>query len=165
MEPFARGFADHLAGQGYTANSAALQLGVMAHASRWLAAGGWGVEDVTAPRVEEFLSARRAAGYRQYLSAKAMAPLMGYLRGLGVAPAEVRGPVTPTDALLGRYRQWLIGERSVAAGTARGYADAVRPFVTSRPELRLGAGAGRGTPLVTHGCSRRAHFARTRCRG
>ena len=132
LEPFARGFADRLASEGYTANSAALQLGVMAHASRCLAAGGWGVEDLTVARVEEFLSARRAAGYRQYLSAKAMAPLMGYPRGLGVAPALVRGPMTPADALLGRYREWLIGERSVAAGTARGYADAVRPFVTSQ---------------------------------
>jgi site-specific recombinase XerD len=36
------------------------------------------------------------------------------------------------EALLERYRRYLLGERGLAAGTARGYLDAVRPFLDGR---------------------------------
>jgi integrase/recombinase XerD len=36
------------------------------------------------------------------------------------------------EELLGRYRVWLLGERGVTPGTARGYVDCVRPFVATR---------------------------------
>ncbi len=35
LEPFAAGFAVELSRLGYTANSAAAQVGVVAHLSRW----------------------------------------------------------------------------------------------------------------------------------
>lgn len=38
---------------------------------------------VTPPVAEAFLAARRAAGYVQWLSPRALAPLLGYLRRLG----------------------------------------------------------------------------------
>ena len=54
-------------------------------------AAGLGTAALTAPVVEAYLAARRAAGYRAYLTPKALAPLLGYLRGLGVAPRpEIR---------------------------------------------------------------------------
>ena len=36
------------------------------------------------------------------------------------------------EELLGRYRDYLVGERGLTAGTARGYVDFVRPFVATR---------------------------------
>ena len=44
--------------------------------------------------------------YARYLTPKALAPLLGYLRGLGVAPeAEIAAPATPAEELLERYRR------------------------------------------------------------
>jgi site-specific recombinase XerD len=80
------------------------------------------------------LEARRAEGYTLWLSTKAMAPLLAYLRGLGVAaqtpsPEE---PVTPAEALLQRYRCYLIQERGLAASTIAAYSHVARLFLFHR---------------------------------
>ncbi len=133
LERFAEGFATELSRQGYTANSAALQLGLMAHASRWLAAQERDAAALDADAVDAFLAARRVAGYASFVTRRAMAPLLGFLRGVGAAPAAV-APVagTPAEVLLERYRRYLLVERGLAAGTARDYVDAVRPFLDGR---------------------------------
>jgi integrase/recombinase XerD len=41
-------------------------------------------------------------------------------------------PPGPVEELLGRYRDYLIGERGLTSGTARGYVDFVRPFAATR---------------------------------
>ena len=58
------GFCAELDGQGYTRDSAGIQMQLMAHLSRWLAGEGLVAGDLTPVRVEDFLRARRAAGYR-----------------------------------------------------------------------------------------------------
>ena len=80
-----KGLAGELARLGFTDVSARCQLGLAAHLSRWLAGAGLGAAALTVPVAEEYLAARRAAGYKAYLTPKALAPLLGYLRGLGVA--------------------------------------------------------------------------------
>ena len=132
LAPHATGLAGELARLGFTEMSARGQLGLAAHLSRWLAAAGLGTMALTAPVAEEYLAARRAAGYTAYLTPKALAPLLGYLRELGVAPeAEVAVPVTRAEALLERYRRYLLAERGLREKVARGYVDSVRPFVAS----------------------------------
>ena len=87
---------------------------------------------LTVPVAEEYLAARRAAGYTGYLTPKALAPLLGYLRELGVAPeAEIAAPATHAEALLERYRRYLLAERGLREKVVRGYVDSVRPFVVS----------------------------------
>lgn len=141
LQPYAPGFAAELAHVGYTRVSATFQLQLLAHLSRWLEAEGLDSHGLSPAAVERFLDARRAAGYTNYLSAKALRPLLEYLRGLGAAPTPaVQEPATPLDRLLERYRRYLIGERGLAAATARGYLHALRPFLAtrvSRNELRL----------------------------
>lgn len=129
---FAEGFAAELGRQGYRANAAASQLQLMAHLSRWLAPRGLDVGSLTPPVMGEFLAARRGEGYTLWLSPKALAPLVGYLRGLGVAPAAPAAVLSPTEALLARWRCHLVGERGLAAATARCYVDMVRAFVAAR---------------------------------
>jgi hypothetical protein len=63
-----------LAAREYELSSAAGQLQVMAHLSRWLVDRGLDGHDLTSSVVEEFLRARRVAGYRQWLSTRGMAP-------------------------------------------------------------------------------------------
>jgi site-specific recombinase XerD len=132
LEPYVSGFVADLVDRGYTQVSAAHQLRLMAHLSRWLACEGLAPDDLSAARVEEFVAARRAAGYVNYVTPRALAALLEHMRDLGVVPPA--GELSPSEVeeLLGRYRAWLCSERGLAAVTARNYVDMVRPFLVSR---------------------------------
>jgi hypothetical protein len=67
---FAPGFRADLARQGYRPGSAADQLGLMAHVSRWLAGQGLGAADLTAIRVEQFSGERRAERRSRFVGAR-----------------------------------------------------------------------------------------------
>lgn len=134
MVPFAHGFVAELSRLGYTPVSASFQLQLMAHLSRWLSGEGLDAAGLEPPVVAAFLAARREEGYTNYLSVKALAPLLGHLRELGVAPAPVEPPPTEVEELLVRYRVYLLRERGLAASTVRGYADLVRPFLAGREQ-------------------------------
>lgn len=83
---FAEGFRAELERLGYSPFTAEDQLRLMAHLSRWLEDGQLGVGELTAPRAQEFLLYRRACGRSHRCSPGALAPVLGFLRGLGVAP-------------------------------------------------------------------------------
>jgi site-specific recombinase XerD len=107
---FREGFTGELSRLGYKPNAAADQLRLMAHLSRWMDAGHLEAVALTPQVAGAFLAARRAEGYVLWLSPKGLAPL------------------------LERYRRYLITERGLAATTARGYADMVRPFLAGRED-------------------------------
>ena len=132
LAEYAPGFAVELARVGYRENSKADQLRLLAHLSRWLAGEGLGAVEVTIAVGDEFLAARRAAGYTLWLSRRALVPLLQYLRALGVAPPEPVVDQSPTEAMIARYREYLTSERGLRASTARCYADLVRPFLCKR---------------------------------
>ena len=81
LAPYAEGFREDLLGQGYSWGSAAHQVHLMAHLSRWLEAQGLDPAALDERVAGQFLAARRADGYAALCSAKAVAPLLGYLRG------------------------------------------------------------------------------------
>lgn len=133
LEVYASGFAAELARVGYTRNTVACQLRLMAHLSSWLAGKEMEAAGLTAAAAEEFFVARRAAGHTTLRSLRALEPLLAYLRELGeVQPAAVVVSATPVEELLERYRRYLLGERGLAEGTVRGYVDIVRSFVAGR---------------------------------
>jgi integrase/recombinase XerD len=133
LEVFASGFAAELARLGYRRTPATFQLQLMAHASRWLQRERLGAGELTSEAVERFLAERRAAGYTNYVTARAMAPLVGYLRGLGVAPpASPRVTVGAVELVLADYRAYLAVERGLTSDTIEGYVLAVRPFLDGR---------------------------------
>ena len=132
LQQYAPGFVAELGRLGYKPNAAACQLQLMAHLSRWMDARRLGAMALTPEAAEAFLAARRAEGYVMWLSPKALAPLLGFLRRLGVAPPPAPAPVTASEVLLGRYQRYLVTERGLAVVTARGYADMVRPFLAGR---------------------------------
>jgi len=130
LEVFAAGFTAELARLGYRRVPIVFQLQLMAHASRWLGREGLGPDVLTTDVVERFLAERRAAGCTSYVTVRAMAPLLGYLRGLGVAPAASSPlPVGAVEVLLADYREYLAIERALTSDTIEGYALAVRPFL------------------------------------
>jgi len=132
LESYAPGFAAELSRQGYTVSGASQHLSFIAHLSRWMLACGRDVSALTPEIVDEYLAARRGAGYVNYRSVRAMRPLLDYLEPLCVLPQLAQVALGPVDALLERYRGYLILERGLTAATARGYLDSVRPFVAGR---------------------------------
>ena len=154
---YAAGFAAYLAGAGYTPLSAANQVRVLAHLSRWLEDRGLVPAELTGQRVREFLEARRAAGYTCWLSERGMAPLLSCLRGLGVVPEPERPvPVTAVDVLLGRYGGYLAGERGLAASTVRYYLDGAREFLAGREDRLAGLTAAEVSGFIAAEARRRS---------
>jgi integrase/recombinase XerD len=160
LGPYSDGFRTELAARGYEPSSAAGQLQVMAHLSRWLVDRGLDEHALTSRVVEEFLRARRVAGYRQWLSARGMAPLLDHLRDIGIAP--VCSPAMAdraVEVLLAGYRAYLIEERGLAASTVRNYVDVARQFVSQscasgRMDL-CGLTAAQVSEFVLAGCGTR----------
>src|SRR5664280_2033438 len=132
LESYAPGFAAGLSRQGYTVSGATQHLCFIGHLSRWMLAGEWDVSALTPEVVDEYLAARRSAGYVNYRSVKAMRPLLDYLEPLGVLPQPAPVTLGPADALLERYRGYSIVELGLTAAAARGYIYSVRPFVAGR---------------------------------
>lgn len=133
LTPFKAGFVAELQRQGYTASGASHQLRLAAHLSRWLASEGLDPGDLTSAAIERFRAARRAAGYSRHCSARALVPLVTYLRELGAVPppAPAPVPVGPVEELLERYRLYLIRERGFGDKTARRYRHMVRPLLSN----------------------------------
>src|SRR4051794_25802430 len=131
LEPHVEGFAEELLRQGYSRSSAEQHVCFIAHLDRWMQAEGIGLEGLSGSAIERYLAQRRAAGYVEYRSLKALQPLLEYLAPLGVLPIPQEVPPDPVEELLGRYRVWLLTERGVTPGTARGYVNCVRPFVAT----------------------------------
>ena len=164
---YRNGFADELAATGYTPGSAEHQVGLMAHLSRWLESRGLGPADLTPGRAEEFLQARRAEGYTLLLSQRALRPLLGYLRGLGVLPARPPVACTAAEALAGDYRRYLVSDRGLADATVCAYLAAARLFLGQLEQLEQPGGldVGRLTAAqvrsfaVVQCCQRRAAAA------
>ena len=135
LVPYAAGFRAELEAQGYRHHAVGCQLYVLAHASRWLVSKGLEVGDLTPDRVEEFLRARREAGYTLWLSPKGVAPLLRYLRRLGVVP--IPEPIladTPAEHLLEEFRTYLVEERGLASATVTSDVHVARLFLTRRPQ-------------------------------
>ena len=133
LAALAPGFADALAGQGYTANGASSQMRLMAHCSRWLASQGLDAQQLGDIEVQRFVGARRAAGYTNHRTPRALQPLLSYLRCLGVVrPLPAPTPSGPVEVALASYRCYLMQERGLRSTTARGYVHAIGPFVRGR---------------------------------
>ena len=154
LEPHIVGFAEELLRQGYSRTSAAQHVCFLAHLDRWMSAEGVAIDGLSCPVIERYLAQRRAAGYREYRSVKALRPMLDFLAPLGVLPVPLVVLPGPVEELLGRYRNYLISERGLTSETARGYVDFVRPFVVAR--LRgealdfAGLTAGDVTAFVQH---------------
>lgn len=130
LERYASGFLIELAGQRYAPDSAAQRMQLAACLSGWMAAEGVAVSELSSERVERFVEWRRAAGYRHFQSPQGLTPLLVYLRALGAAPEPaVRRADGPIDALIGRYRAYLLGERGLATGTVRYYERVAKLFL------------------------------------
>jgi len=101
LEPFAAGFVADLSRQGFQPVTVHKQVGLLAGLSGWLAAEDMPASGLSSEVAERFCAARRAAGHRSWVTVKALGPLLGYLRRLGIAPpASTLVPAGPVEELL-----------------------------------------------------------------
>ncbi len=129
----ASGFASELTARGYSPWAVSRRLWLLDHLSRWLAREHIGPGGLTPQRVEEFLRARRAAGYVTWVSPHSMVLPLDYLREIGVVP--VGAPITmagPLDELLAAYHRYLECERGLAESTIAAYVRSARLFLSGR---------------------------------
>ena len=160
LAPYAEGFRGHLLGQGYSWGSAAHQIHLMAHLSRWLEVRGLGPAALDEHLAGLFLAARCADGYAALRSARALAPLLSYLRGLGaVLPPRMPVPQTPADRLAARFGEYLAGERGLAGESVRSYMGVARRFLAGAALGDDGGAEGLSaadvTGFVRRECARR----------
>lgn len=129
---FREGFLRSLLKWGYTPESAANQLHLMAHLSRWLAGESLDVHALSENDLQRYFQLRRQAGYTHCVSRKAILPMLTYLRAVGVTLAASNGVSGgPIDFAIDQYRDYLVHERGLAQLTIHNYINAVRPFLVS----------------------------------
>lgn len=105
------GFAAELTAHGYTDLSLANQLRLMADLSRWLHAAEMLVEEIDCDIVARFLAKRRHT-HTQFITERALAPLLRYLELAGVV-SVVAPDRRSHGELLREYERYLVEERAV----------------------------------------------------
>jgi integrase/recombinase XerD len=148
-----QGLWDALLALGYRPLSSANLLRLTAHLSRWLHARRLSLEALTPERVQAFCAARRRAGYTQFLTPRALAPILRYLGPAGVVPPAPPPPEpTGLERLLYDYTAYLRQERALTGPCARAYGDIARRFLGPRcrpePDARLALTASDVTSFV-----------------
>jgi len=153
LAPFTQGMRQALAGQGYAADTIGDHVHLLADLSDWMSGRGLATADLTTLVVDDFMRERRAAGHRVGMTPRGLAPVLGYLRWLGVVPPHApAAAVTPVELLLADYRRHLVCERGLASGTVTQYLRCASRFLAwlpgSPPESLTTLSGGKVTEFV-----------------
>jgi integrase/recombinase XerD len=127
LAPYASGFRLWLTERGYRPPTVEDQVWLMAHLSRWLDEQGMEPAALTDEAAEHFQRARRER-YSHLIGSRALRPLLGYLRGLGLVP-EPLASQSPAEAVVAAYREYLLGERGLVEGSVVLRARVARLFL------------------------------------
>jgi integrase/recombinase XerD len=103
------------------------------HLSRWLEREGLATDRLSPERVEQFVAARRAAGYRTWVSSLSMRLPLAFLGEIGVGAGSMPfAPEGEVERLLSAYRQYLVRERGLAESTICQYERVAQLFLEER---------------------------------
>jgi integrase/recombinase XerD len=132
LRAVAEGFAEVLDERGYSPRTIETQMRMLRDLSEWLDDHGVALAGLADDVVEAYVSERRLRT-PTLRSARAVAPLLGHLRGMGVVP--VARPVVAAEGTPGRiladFEEYLLSKRGLSAATVRSYCSQVRPLVSS----------------------------------
>ena len=132
LGPFVDGYRVWLLEAGYTPKTARWMLRDLSRLGRWMDTEDIQSGTLTVTDVESWLAARRAAkGYR-VPTVRALRSLLTYLGEVGVMVDSEPLVLSPVEALVGEYREWLIVSRGLAAMTVLRYETLARRFLTAR---------------------------------
>jgi integrase/recombinase XerD len=129
LAPHVEGFHAHLIELGSTPLSAVKQVHLAAHLSRWLESQRLESHALTSQRLEQFLRARRRAGYVGWRSRHAVTPLLPYLRRLEVVPPPPAVVRSAAEQLVDDYGSFLLRERGLSANSLRLYCPVALRFL------------------------------------
>lgn len=132
LGPFVEGYRGRLLELGYTPQTVRLMLKELGQLGRWMASESVEIGELDMAAVEGFLAARRAGGDRRPASLGELRQLVAYLRDAGAMKPEPPREWTPLERLVDDYRQWLLGERGLAAMTVLRYETLARRFLSER---------------------------------
>lgn len=124
----ADGFRAELDRLGYTPSSREYKLAEVAKLSAWLQSQGLGVGDICTAQIQVFLDGL-AARCGRAPTLVAMRPLLGWLRGQGLAASDPPPAAGPLDELMERYRRWMETGRQLAPRTIKRYEQGARLFL------------------------------------
>jgi site-specific recombinase XerD len=133
LERYASGYRRELVGRGYSSWTVVSYLYSLARVSRWMAERGLTAVDLDAVCVGRFVAEQRGDRQVRRLIPRGLNSLLGYLRGLGVAPASAGAvPGTAQEAVLDEFVAFLRAERGLAEQTICWYRRAAELFLSSR---------------------------------
>ncbi|MGH7733437.1 MAG: hypothetical protein ACREOE_07010, partial [Gemmatimonadales bacterium] len=125
---YAAGFSAELGARGYGQDAIYLHLRLIAELSAWLSVQELDAGQLSPAVTDRFVTGIRAT-CRRLVSARALAPILGYLHDLGVLGEAEAEPANERDALLAAYQQYLRRERGVGERTVHGYAPHAAEFL------------------------------------
>jgi site-specific recombinase XerD len=132
LGPFVDGYGVWLLEAGYTPQTVRGMLKDLGSLGRWMDAEGVEVGALTVTGVESWLAARHAAGGYRVPTVRALRALLSYLDEVGVMGEEEPPALSPLEAFVDGYRQWLIADRGLAAMTVLRYETLARRFLAAR---------------------------------
>ena len=132
LGPFVDGYRVWLLEAGYTPKTVRMMLRDLSRLGRWMDAEDVQIGVLTVAGVELWLAARRAADGYRVPPIRALRALLSYLCEVGVMSEEEPPTLSPVEALIDEYRQWLIADRGLAAMTVLRYETLARRFLTAR---------------------------------
>ena len=153
LAPYAPGFGRELRSCGFTDLSAAEQLRLMAHLSRWMAREGLDV--LSGEQIAAYCAARKSDGYVARLTPGSLGRLLVFLQAQGVLSASPgpAGPASAEEKLLGRYEAHLAGERGLVPAVVAQYLKAAALFLDEHPGAAVGQ-PGPDAAAVSAFCAR-----------
>ncbi|WP_431710607.1 tyrosine-type recombinase/integrase [Glutamicibacter uratoxydans] len=129
LEPYVHQFETELNRLNYTYFSAAAQMRLMAHLSRWLWNRNLLAGDLRRELIEEFCKERRSA-YTSLLTPQALRPLLNLLAGLGVITEDAMVPDhDPDPPVLERFETYLRTERRLREISIQAQTSRIRRFL------------------------------------
>lgn len=150
LAPFADAYRAELTARGYSSRTVVSEVRQVARLSCWLHGSGLRATDLSLARVEQFLTARRAAG--QQATRSGLLCLLDVLRSVGTIESEPLAVRTgsPADELLVSFRGYLLHERALVPSTADAYVAYARRFLDglSREDQLVGVTAREVTEAV-----------------
>lgn len=143
FRPHALGYFEYVQALGYTAQSAAWQVWVMARFSQWLESAEVAPMALNEAHIEQFLAHHRASHYQQPIGRRRLEPLLQYLRRQRLVPEAQPAALTPMQAFLQQYQNFLQMRRNLAPRTIEGHVQTAQrflaPWAEQNPSVTFGA--------------------------
>jgi site-specific recombinase XerD len=131
LAPQVEGYRDWLRQRGYTSQTIRNMLKDFGQVGMWLSRQGLDAADLSEDGLLDFLADRREAGRRRLPGPRGMVPLLMFLRETGASPIP-QVVLSPLEALLARYRLWMVRERGLSPATILRYENTSRRFLAEQ---------------------------------